>query len=87
MEAQNSERELSEPTSRVATRACPTIEGRHVALITHAIAPGACLQRQREQYHKCHRCVYRGKAASFEFAPAASRNGASRNGNGLSADG
>lgn len=80
MEAQNTTTRPVDDPSTAKTRACPTIEGREVALITHAIAPSTCLRRQREHYHKCHRCVYRGKSTSFEFAPPASVNGTSRNG-------
>ena len=33
------------------------------------------MERQRAFYHKCHRCVFRGKGAEFELEPA-HRNGA-----------
>ncbi|MCA8942489.1 MAG: hypothetical protein KDB80_08020 [Planctomycetes bacterium] len=88
MDAQKTSQRIEHGPSTANTRACPTIEGREEALITHAIAPSMCLQRQREHYHKCHRCVYRGKPASFEFVPppsvnGTSRNGAARNGHGF----
>lgn len=83
-------------TAGPALRQCPTVPGKTESLITHAIRSGPCLQRQREHYHKCHRCVYRGKAADFvheEVAAAApdlhvrvghangaATNGAARNG-------
>ena len=59
-------------------RQCPSLNGDERALITHTIENGVCMQRQREFYHKCHRCQFNGKAADFvlpepEVAP--SRNG------------
>jgi hypothetical protein len=35
-------------------------------LITHRIGVDVCFARQRTFFHKCHRCIYRGKAASWE---------------------
>ena len=50
-------------------RQCPTLEGEGTPLITHMIVVDDCLSRQRGFYHKCHRCVYRGKPVGYE-APA-----------------
>ncbi|MEQ1632644.1 MAG: hypothetical protein ABL997_09750 [Planctomycetota bacterium] len=47
-------------------RDCPTVDGSSVPLIIHRIAVSSCLDRQGCNYHKCHRCVYRGKAAGWE---------------------
>ncbi len=46
-------------------RDCPTIDGSSIPLIIHRIAASDCLSRQSCNYHKCHRCIYRGKAASW----------------------
>ena len=51
-------------------RQCPTLEGESRPLIAHRIEACLCLARQRELYHKCHRCVYRGKAAGYVHEPA-----------------
>lgn len=48
-------------------RQCPTLPGDGRALITHRIEVPLCQKRQREHYHKCHRCVYRGQSASFVY--------------------
>jgi hypothetical protein len=45
------------------------VEGNASPLITHLIGAEVCMSRQRGFYHKCHRCMYRGKAASWEPAP------------------
>ena len=37
-------------------RQCPTLSGDERPLITHSISSCLCLERQREFYHKCHRC-------------------------------
>ena len=50
-------------------RQCPTPEGDGRPLIAHVIEPCSCLARQRELYHKCHRCIYRGKSAEWVAAP------------------
>lgn len=47
-------------------RQCPTLEGDARSLIMHKIDVGVCMSRQRGFYHKCHRCSYRGKPASFK---------------------
>lgn len=47
-------------------RLCPSVEGSASPLITHRIGVDVCLARQRTFFHKCHRCIYRGKAASWE---------------------
>ena len=44
------------------------------------IGVAQCQERQRALYHKCHRCVYRGKAADFVFGPVLSPNGERANG-------
>ncbi len=46
-------------------RQCPTFGGDVRPLITHQIRVPLCMERQRGFYHKCHRCAYRGKAATF----------------------
>ena len=46
-------------------RQCPTLSGDSRSLITHRIEVGLCARRQRENYHKCHRCQYRGKPADY----------------------
>jgi hypothetical protein len=48
-------------------RQCPTPVGDHHQLIAHWIPPSLCLARQRDYYHKCHRCQYRGKPAQFRL--------------------
>lgn len=47
-------------------RDCPTIQGSSLPLIVHRIAAEDCMSRQSCHYHKCHRCIYRGKAASWQ---------------------
>ena len=47
-------------------RLCPTVDGSATPLITHRIGADVCQARQCANYHKCHRCIYRGKAASWE---------------------
>ena len=49
-------------------RLCPTVEGTAAPLITHRISSDVCQTRQCANFHKCHRCIYRGKAASWEPA-------------------
>lgn len=49
-------------------RLCPTVEGSTSPLITHRIGADVCQTRQCANYHKCHRCIYRGKAADWEPA-------------------
>lgn len=69
-------------------RQCPTIPGKTESLITHQIEPGRCMQRQREHYHKCFGCAYRGKPANHVIEPAVlgaaptagATNGAAKNG-------
>lgn len=51
--------------SATAPRQCPTLRGESFSLITHRIGTDLCMKRQREHYHKCHRCEYRGQPASF----------------------
>ena len=75
---QETNRVVAEPAAP-CLRQCPSIGGEPGGLITHTIAPAACLQRQRELYHKCFRCDYRGKPAGFVLAPSAQ---ATPNGNG-----
>ena len=47
-------------------RLCPSVEGSASPLITHRIGVDVCLARQSSNFHKCHRCIYRGMAASWE---------------------
>ena len=47
------------------SRECPTLPGDSRSLIVHRIDTTLCMGRQREHYHKCHRCLYRGKPASY----------------------
>ena len=49
-------------------RNCPSVDGSATPLITHRIDSDVCMARQRTFFHKCHRCVYRGKAADWEPA-------------------
>ena len=51
-------------------RQCPTLAGDERPLIAHTIVNGVCAQRQREFYHKCHRCVLRGKPLDFVLDPS-----------------
>lgn len=46
-------------------RQCPTPEGEYHPLIAHRITSALCLARQRDFYHKCHRCRYRGQPAGL----------------------
>ena len=52
-------------TRRAPLRACPTPPDELRSLITHSIHVSVCMSRQRDFYHKCHRCRFRGKSASF----------------------
>jgi hypothetical protein len=54
-----------EPGREVQVRHCPTVAGDGAPLIVQTIGCDTCLKRQAEHYHKCHRCVYRGKAADY----------------------
>ncbi|MBL8731341.1 MAG: hypothetical protein JNN13_03110 [Planctomycetes bacterium] len=49
-------------------RTCPTVAGAASPLITHQISCDTCLARQGSNFHKCHRCIYRGMAATWEPA-------------------
>ena len=49
-------------------RLCPSVEGSASPLITHRIGVDVCQARQATNFHKCHRCVYRGQHASWEPA-------------------
>ena len=51
-------------------RLCPSVEGSPSPLITHRIGVDVCMARQRTFFHKCHRCVYRGKAADWQAEPS-----------------
>ncbi len=53
-------------------RLCPTVEGSGSPLITHRIGVDVCAARQDTNFHKCHRCIYRGQALTWE--PATSAN-------------
>ena len=46
-------------------RLCPSVEGSASPLITHRIGPDVCLARQAANFHKCHRCIFRGQAADW----------------------
>jgi hypothetical protein len=46
-------------------RLCPSVEGSS-PLITHRIGAEVCMARQASNFHKCHRCIYRGQAATWE---------------------
>ena len=65
---------MSEATSsqnggvQAGLRQCPTQVDAQ-PLIAHRIEPCVCLERQRQLYHKCHKCVYRGEPANW-VAPA-----------------
>ncbi len=59
--------ETARPTG-VRVRQCPTQPGDVRPLIAHTIGVSLCLKRQREFYHKCHRCQYRGKPADYVTA-------------------
>lgn len=51
-------------------RQCPTpVAGEGRLLIAHQIEVPLCFQRQREFYHRCHRCLFRGKGADFLAEP------------------
>jgi hypothetical protein len=50
-------------------RLCPTVDGTASPLITHRISVDVCFARQGANYHKCHRCQYRGKSADWEPEP------------------
>ncbi len=54
------------PQMTSCNRLCPSVEGSASPLITHRIGVEVCLARQRTFYHKCHRCIYRGQAATWE---------------------
>jgi hypothetical protein len=56
-------------------RQCPTLPNDERSLIAHTIGTGLCMERQRDFYHKCHRCMFRGKAADFALVPVG-QNGA-----------
>lgn len=74
-------------------RLCPTVEGSPSPLITHRIPADVCQARQGTNFHKCHRCIYRGKPVDWQPADAADltietngvaagRNGAARQSRG-----
>lgn len=66
-----------QPSLADIRRVCPTLPGDQHALITHRIGVTMCQKRQREFYHRCHRCIYRGKAADFHYDPPPQMVGAS----------
>lgn len=63
-------------------RQCPTPEGGPAArpLIAHRISACECVQRRNEHYHKCHGCVFGGKAVDLSLGD---RNGAVTPRNGV----
>ena len=46
-------------------RLCPSVDGAAAPLIIHRIGADVCLSRQACHFHKCHRCIYRGKASDW----------------------
>lgn len=56
-------------------RQCPTLKGDTRPLITQRIENPTCLRRQREFYHKCHRCIFNGQPMDFGEPEPAGRNG------------
>jgi len=52
-------------------RLCPSVEGSASPLITHRIGVDVCQARQQAFFHKCHRCVYRGRSVTWEPDPVA----------------
>lgn len=64
---------LFEALHRNSMRLCPSVEGSAPPLITHRIGIAVCQAQQAANFHKCHRCIYRGQAANWEPAelPAA----------------
>lgn len=61
-------------------RTCPSVPGPGSPLITHRISSDVCLSRQGSNFHKCHRCIYRGMAAAWVPPNGEPGNGASANG-------
>lgn len=65
-------------------RVCPTLEGNAIPLISHRIGEDQCMARQCGNYHKCHRCVFRGRPAGWQpeetTIPAALATDTRRNG-------
>ena len=58
------------PSTDLEVRQCPTHRGDARPLIAHHVGVNLCLSRQRDFYHKCHRCVYRGKSATYVLPEA-----------------
>lgn len=56
-------------------RLCPSVDGSASPLITHRIGTDVCLSRQAGNFHKCHRCIYRGQAADWQPADEVSFGG------------
>lgn len=50
-------------------RLCPSQDGSGSPLITHRIGADVCLSRQSSNFHKCHRCIYRGQSAEWQPEP------------------
>ncbi len=61
-------------------RDCPTVHSTSMPLIIHRISAQDCMSRQSCHYHKCHRCMFRGKAAEWqpEEPAVSSQNGTTR---------
>ena len=57
---------LGRPVAHYPMRLCPSVEGSALPLITHRIGADVCLGRQGTNFHKCHRCIYRGQAADWQ---------------------
>lgn len=68
-------------------RQCPSPRGNAYALITHRIDVPTCFKRQREFYHKCHRCQFAGQAADFCLDDMAVGEGSMNGVNGIARNG
>ncbi len=47
----------------IERRQCPTRASGSLPLIAHWITAATCSERQREHYHKCYTCAFRGVGA------------------------
>lgn len=48
-------------------RGCPSVPGDKRPLIVHSIDTGICSKRQQNGFHRCHRCLYRGKPLDWIY--------------------
>lgn len=62
---------MTEPASQ--RRLCPNRSSGAHSLIAHWITPDTCLTRQRQGYHKCFTCAYRGLPAGAVLPDAPTR--------------